>query len=442
MTKLNFKTSVLMPMVLAQILTLVLFAITIDLVLSEQSVKTDRFLLETILKTSQQSLVRQSRSETNQILASLAKPEQFFRIRGKGGFETIWPKDYYATVWNEKPDSTVEIDFGEGQVFWAEVWDRSPRTGQSLLLPVTLTMLILTGLSFCVSLLYAHRWGADIHVVSNVIANTVDAKVARERIHFRIFSEILDVSASQKRLMFERQRRHVSEEAQNRVALVSARVAHDIRGPLSAIRIGLDHLPAGEGSNLIRAASSRLSAMAEDLLAERRHGRAVDSAGMSVEEFNNSVRMMIMDVSLMFPAVDISLSDHLLDTLNRRVRGTIPDTERVLLNLLTNACEAVLAAHVTAGKVVVSIESHQNGVLLCVDDNGTGMDESTLAKAGLVEFTTKSEGNGIGLVSVRHKVESWEGRFTIHSNPIGGTTVRIWVPFVGITKNNEMNVNA
>jgi signal transduction histidine kinase len=75
------------------------------------------------------------------------------------------------------------------------------------------------------------------------------------------------------------------------------------------------------------------------------------------------------------------------------------DIGRVLLNLINNAFYAVDKKHgAKGGRVIVSINSPtSNEIQIRVQDNGTGMNESTKAKIFQPFFTTKPTGEGTGL---------------------------------------------
>jgi CheY-like chemotaxis protein len=69
-------------------------------------------------------------------------------------------------------------------------------------------------------------------------------------------------------------------------------------------------------------------------------------------------------------------------------------------------------------------------VALSVADNGTGMDESTLARAAEPFFTTKGvgKGTGLGLSMVHGLAEQSGGKLRISSKLGAGTRIEIWIP--------------
>jgi signal transduction histidine kinase len=69
-------------------------------------------------------------------------------------------------------------------------------------------------------------------------------------------------------------------------------------------------------------------------------------------------------------------------------------------------------------------------VAVSVDDTGTGMDETTLARAVDPFFTTKpvGKGTGLGLASVHNLATQAQGALRLMSVIGRGTTVQLWLP--------------
>jgi signal transduction histidine kinase len=67
-------------------------------------------------------------------------------------------------------------------------------------------------------------------------------------------------------------------------------------------------------------------------------------------------------------------------------------------------------------------------IRLTISDSGSGMDETTLKMAGEPHFSTRTNGTGLGLESVRQLMERQGGGLSIASAPDRGTTIDLWLP--------------
>jgi two-component system cell cycle sensor histidine kinase/response regulator CckA len=118
---------------------------------------------------------------------------------------------------------------------------------------------------------------------------------------------------------------------------------------------------------------------------------------------------------------------------------------QVIMNLITNAAEAIGER---PGRVVISVEQRYvsaeelepfmsdaatAGSFLCLEvaDDGSGMDEQTVARVFDPFFTTKFKGRGLGMAAVLGIVRSHRGAIRIESREREGTRVAVLLPARG-----------
>ncbi|MCJ7508916.1 MAG: ATP-binding protein [candidate division Zixibacteria bacterium] len=116
------------------------------------------------------------------------------------------------------------------------------------------------------------------------------------------------------------------------------------------------------------------------------------------------------------------------------------DTEQfrqVVLNLLYNAAQSMpnggkITFTVNDAKSEDGVEAIEGKIVLEISDCGVGMNKETQAKLFTPFFTTREEGTGLGLSTVKKIVEAHRGDIYIQSEPGKGTKVRVILP-KGIT---------
>ncbi len=101
--------------------------------------------------------------------------------------------------------------------------------------------------------------------------------------------------------------------------------------------------------------------------------------------------------------------------------------EQVLINLLKNAHESGSSADNVALSFDETIHPLA-GLLIKVDDQGSGMSSEVLSQALLPFYSTKQSGTGIGLPLCREIIEAHGGRISMQNRPQGGLSVKVWLP--------------
>jgi PAS domain S-box-containing protein len=123
------------------------------------------------------------------------------------------------------------------------------------------------------------------------------------------------------------------------------------------------------------------------------------------------------------------------------IRGERAQLQQVVLNLITNAADAMGEG---PGRILLEVRradprapdtppeardlGGQELIRLSVIDQGCGMDEATLSRIFDPFFTTKARGRGLGLVALQGIVRAHGGVVTVESRVGSGTTFRLWFP--------------
>jgi signal transduction histidine kinase len=212
-----------------------------------------------------------------------------------------------------------------------------------------------------------------------------------------------------------------------------ADASHQLRTPLTALRLRLDLLaadsPPAAASELAGAQEeiARLSRLVDGLLATAR-------AEASTEQLERiDVREAVAErVAAWQPVADGNgvklVTDPAADAAGLRVALGAGHLEQILDNLLDNAIDAIGDR---AGQVHVSAAGAEHTVTVTVADDGPGMTPQERSRAFL-RFTTGSQhGTGLGLAIVHRLVTTNGGTIRLADTPGGGLTVAVEFPRSG-----------
>jgi len=219
-------------------------------------------------------------------------------------------------------------------------------------------------------------------------------------------------------------------------ALVGA-LAHEIRNPLSTIRLNMELLAedfeqtdsesptkhrdrrAKAKIDLVRQECDRLQKLLGDFLDFARQ----ETLALEPGSLNAEVDQLLDFYAPQARDAHVEIVRY-LDPELPMVRLDRETLRSAVLNLLINAVQAMEGG----GQLVVRTRAAGLGVLLELIDAGPGMEPETLSKAFRAFYTTKQGGSGLGLPTARKIVEAHGGSIDIESTPGRGTKVTIWLP--------------
>jgi nitrogen-specific signal transduction histidine kinase/DNA-binding NarL/FixJ family response regulator len=103
---------------------------------------------------------------------------------------------------------------------------------------------------------------------------------------------------------------------------------------------------------------------------------------------------------------------------------------QALVNLLTNAAEAIEGGAYDKHRIVVSTRATDEHIVIAVRDSGDGIREEHRDRIFTAGFTTKASrgGMGVGLASCQRVADDHDGRLEVHHLPQGGTMFELIIP--------------
>jgi signal transduction histidine kinase len=217
---------------------------------------------------------------------------------------------------------------------------------------------------------------------------------------------------------------------------VTASIGHEIRQPLAAMVIG-----AHAGLRWISKSPADLDEVSQALKSIIKEGqrtsdildaiRAVfkkDDREIAPVDINHLVRdvfdLVQSEVQQQGVLVKAELADQLPHIFGNRIQ-----LQQVIRNLAINAIEAM--SMTTERERVLRVKSAihpPNGVLIVVEDTGTGVDPQNVERVFDAMFTTKSNGMGMGLSICRSIIEAHHGRLWVSAGVPHGAVFQFVLP--------------
>ncbi len=207
---------------------------------------------------------------------------------------------------------------------------------------------------------------------------------------------------------------------------LARQVAHEIKNPLTPIRLGIQHIQRARRDGSAEF-DSTLERTGQQILAEIERldaiARAFARFGAPPAESAPLERSDVVSVAREAadlyafgdgPEIRLEASDR-VEALVRR-----DEVKEVLINLIENARDA------QARLVVIGISDNgQERVTIRVRDDGSGITKEHMQQVFEPQFSTTSSGTGLGLAICKRLVEGWGGTIRVASEVGEGTEVTI-----------------
>jgi PAS domain S-box-containing protein len=303
--------------------------------------------------------------------------------------------------------------------------------------------------------------GLDTHLLG-VKQNAVDVLLSMKKVVIAndpaILTVVQDITEIKNQERQEKERQEQLKQADKLIALgtLVAGVAHEINNPNSSITfnastlktilttiapslqefsIPAQSLPGGmnwqeivqelpQMAEDIEKAAQRIKRITTDL---KRYASPVDNPNeftiISVDEvIQSAVQLLGKTFAHKAPLFQF-LPDH-----SARVWGNFQRLEQVMINLLTNAAEALQQPQ--SQSILVQTAHTQSDIIITVQDEGCGIPSTLLNQVTNPFFSTKRDtgGTGLGLAVCQSIVAEHSGTLSIQSVHQKGTTVTIHLP--------------
>ena len=219
---------------------------------------------------------------------------------------------------------------------------------------------------------------------------------------------------------------------------MAKQVAHEIKNPLTPMKLSLQHLQMTIKRDPERAKD--LIDRASKILLEQ-----IDNLADIASEFSSFAKMpkpQNMNVVLN----DIASNVH--DLFRKRddmdINLYVPIDEiyvfadrnymtRILINLLKNSIQAIPSGR--RGIIDINVYKEEDNAVIKITDNGIGIPDEIKEKVFKPNFTSKNSGTGLGLAICANIVESFNGKIYFKSVVDEGTSFFIEIPLMHMEDN-------
>ena len=259
------------------------------------------------------------------------------------------------------------------------------------------------------------------------------ATIQAESYHEQLEKRVNELATANRELLELR-----SMERFTSTGRIARLIAHEIRNPLTNIDLSASHL---ENNNLgIEDKKSFL-----DIIA--RNSRRIN-------ELINKLLTATKFTDLHYEAtrVDELINDALSEVIDRAqlkqviikknyaqqkiwVNVDRPRMQIALLNIMVNAIEAMTGEN---GQLDLDTSKTGDHCIIVIRDNGKGMDTETLSKVFDPFFTSKANGNGLGMTNSQNIILNHKGKIEVISEQGKGTSFIITLNIY--TKNNGKSI--
>jgi two-component system, NtrC family, sensor histidine kinase HydH len=216
------------------------------------------------------------------------------------------------------------------------------------------------------------------------------------------------------------------------IARLAGGLAHEIKNPLSTIRLNMELLAEDLGEaqtpvqrraakriDIVRRECQRLQSLLDDFL----NFAKVRRLHLEPSDLNHQID----DVLDFFAPEAAEAGVEIMRYLDRDLPRVLIDREafrQALLNLIINAKQAMP----DGGQLIVRTASEGDTVALYLIDTGCGMDEHTASRMFETFFSTKPGGSGLGLPTTQKIIAALGGRISVQSEVGRGTQFTIELP--------------
>ena len=212
---------------------------------------------------------------------------------------------------------------------------------------------------------------------------------------------------------------------------MAQQVAHEIKNPLTPMKLRLQHLQRSWQDNP-EEFQTRLNDFVQSMTDQ------IDTLSHIAQEFSNFAKMpqsknerlnlqdIVKSVITTFENDNQSISFFQNKTESAFINGDKSHVIRVLNNLITNAIQSIPTER--SKKISLTLRFSDNYVVIKITDNGSGISPEISKRIFMPNFTTRSTGSGLGLAMVKSIVTQMSGNVAFRTQVGKGSSFFVILP--------------
>ena len=230
----------------------------------------------------------------------------------------------------------------------------------------------------------------------------------------------------------------LSSEAENEraqlITTLAAEVAHEIGNPLNSLYLNLQLLQKSlergsfdpeEGKEMVSEAKNEVERL-DNIIHQFLHALRPTKPVLHPMDIKRSVLDSLNFMRHEIEGKNITVNCLWNDNLPK-IRGDSDLLKQAFYNLIKNAVQAMPQG----GTLSIACDADGHSVYVDVTDQGSGIRQEDARRLFTPFFTTKSNGNGLGLMVVERIVRDHGGRLSFESRVGEGTRFRLTFPVMG-----------
>jgi signal transduction histidine kinase len=263
-----------------------------------------------------------------------------------------------------------------------------------------------------------HRFSNDERKLFQAMAGLGSLAIYNARLYARVFQSEENLRRSEKLTT---------------LGLIAAEIAHEIRNPLTVVKLlfqslGLD-FPAGDArSKDVQIIDEKLNQLESIVGRVLTFARPPDGPH-SLWSFDEIIgdTLLLTRLKLQQAGIRVSFEP---SPVSPKVEGNKGQFQQVLLNLLLNSLNAMTQGGHLSLRTGSEKAEGTDGAFFEIEDTGSGIPPDLQPHVFQSLLTGHQEGTGLGLGIVKRIVESHRGRINIVRTGPEGTVMKVWLPAV------------